>query len=276
MLLTIVISIHALRGEGDVNYLFRRGEYCYFNPRPPWGGRQKVYSRLQISLPFQSTPSVGRATKKSAQRRKRTRNFNPRPPWGGRQPTISMRARSRTFQSTPSVGRATYFYHQSDRRVEFQSTPSVGRATSPTTTIPKIVKYFNPRPPWGGRLCGIIACISIRTSFQSTPSVGRATKHLGSLTTKSRNFNPRPPWGGRQSGVMTSDHRRWLFQSTPSVGRATNRRPLLFRLLPKFQSTPSVGRATALQFSVYCRLVISIHALRGEGDSSGSNSCRCL
>ena len=35
----LVISIHALRGEGDSWYA-KGGLGClYFNPRPPWGGR---------------------------------------------------------------------------------------------------------------------------------------------------------------------------------------------------------------------------------------------
>ena len=57
------------------------------------------------------------------------------------------------------------------------------------------------------------------------------------------------------------------FQSTPSVGRATdimcpqNLQALLF------QSTPSVGRATdESRGESVARMMISIHALRGEGD----------
>ena len=34
--------------------------------------------------------------------------------------------------------------------------------------------YFNPRPPWGGRLALLTGTISEK-AFQSTPSVGRAT-----------------------------------------------------------------------------------------------------
>ena len=37
----------------------------------------------------------------------------------------------------------------------------------------------------------------------------------------------------------------------------------------KFQSTPSVGRATVVSILLLVRLVISIHALRGEGDDFG-------
>ena len=34
-----LISIHALRGEGDTREKPMRGTLSNFNPRPPWGGR---------------------------------------------------------------------------------------------------------------------------------------------------------------------------------------------------------------------------------------------
>ena len=55
-----------------------------FNPRPPWGGRPPTTSGLDLSPTFQSTPSVGRATRKSATMTTQIYHFNPRPPWGGR------------------------------------------------------------------------------------------------------------------------------------------------------------------------------------------------
>ncbi len=56
------ISIHALRGEGDMLMCLLQRRHNNFNPRPPWGGRPYVSSQPQGLLPFQSTPSVGRAT----------------------------------------------------------------------------------------------------------------------------------------------------------------------------------------------------------------------
>ncbi len=101
------ISIHALRGEGDIMRRLLRtpclifqstpsvgratqGSLClpacnyYFNPRPPWGGRRDA-----------NQASTAR------------QHFNPRPPWGGR-PLCNLRYTvALQFQSTPSVGRAT-------------------------------------------------------------------------------------------------------------------------------------------------------------------------
>ena len=67
------------------------------------------------------------------------------------------------------------------------------------------------------------------------------------------NFNPRPPWGGRPQRKL---------------GR---------ELRAIFQSTPSVGRATSNQARIESYRYISIHALRGEGDTlHGSKTTPCL
>ena len=81
----ISISIHALRGEGDgaVDVVFTLVDD--FNPRPPWGGRLSPVPARPPRPAFQSTPSVGRATRESVKSRCQIYDFNPRPPWGGRQ-----------------------------------------------------------------------------------------------------------------------------------------------------------------------------------------------
>ena len=46
--------------------------------------------RLTIPLmPFQSTPSVGRATIHTDRKPRTPKNFNPRPPWGGRPDSVA-------------------------------------------------------------------------------------------------------------------------------------------------------------------------------------------
>ena len=104
---TVGISIHALRGEGDEQENARPAEIVNFNPRPPWGGRRYSVNRVTKTfgdfnprppwggrlaqsdmnldaLAFQSTPSVGRATKNPTIATVNADDFNPRPPWGGR------------------------------------------------------------------------------------------------------------------------------------------------------------------------------------------------
>ena len=152
-----IISIHALRGEGDRILI---GEYVrrlYFNPRPPRGGRLVFFGfNLKHSL-FQSTPSAGRATSGRLQKNSRIRNFNPRPPRGGR-PIISPK---------------------NTRNLRFQSTPSAGRATKFMSSLTRPIMYFNPRPPRGGRHFRFVIRRG-NSVFQSTPSAGRATaRHSG-------------------------------------------------------------------------------------------------
>ena len=62
--------------------------------------------------------------------------------------------------------------------------------------------------------------------------------------------------------------KRKIFQSTPSVGRETTTRNLRQVLCLTFQSTPSVGRETVCNRRIWRDSKISIHSLRGEGDSA--------
>ena len=214
--------------------------------------------------------------------------FNPRPPWGGRRSSrqqdthhtkISIHAlRGEGDRIDPEAQRLPLIISIHALRGEgdhgippfsvkftmrFQSTPSVGRATQNNTPKKARAYYFNPRPPWGGRLV-IVAFKFVTVRFQSTPSVGRATflpkdsdtpvkfqstPSVGRATifdleseNARLNFNPRPPWGGRQP---------WH---------------LLLDKLAGFQSTPSVGGRPGRAFANACNRRISIHALRGEGD----------
>ena len=57
-----MISIHALRVEGDAFAHLRRDPVPYFYPRPPGGGRHEGPENEQIEYLFLSTPSGWRAT----------------------------------------------------------------------------------------------------------------------------------------------------------------------------------------------------------------------
>ena len=151
MPLKLAISIHALRGEGDIRFIY-----------VDW-----------IPILFLSTPSVGRATR-GAQKSTQPPTFLSTPSVGRATRLKDFRTSSLVFLSTPSVGRATVYLDQEQANEVFLSTPSVGRATDipidvqiGVTTIsihalrgegdaktglpfcPSI--DFYPRPPWGGR-----------------------------------------------------------------------------------------------------------------------------
>ena len=57
-----VISIHALREEGDRRPQDDRQTAANFYPRPPRGGRQRVDYEMDKVIQFLSTPSARRAT----------------------------------------------------------------------------------------------------------------------------------------------------------------------------------------------------------------------
>ena len=104
-----------------------------------------------------------------------------------------------------------------------------------------LIRYFNPRPPWGGRLPFDFVLSDKRSHFNPRPPWGGrpspSARRGGAV-----HFNPRPPWGGRRISIRTS------------------------KVIPAFQSTPSVGRATIQHLLSAHVSAISIHALRGEGD----------
>ena len=150
----LIISIHALRGEGDFDTVALPLFINHFNPRPPWGGRRSRPQILVCYLAISIHALRGEGDYVLPLDLLTTEYFNPRPPWGGRPPqnfiknrhynkisihalrgegdeTTSTRNPAHlTFQSTPSVGRATSSNKRSNRRRNrFQSTPSVGRAT---------------------------------------------------------------------------------------------------------------------------------------------------
>ena len=85
----------------------------------------------------------------------------------------------------------------------------------------------------------------VSLGFLSTPSARRATRQGGRFAHQCQHFYPRPPRGGRPILPMT-ESRLWLFLSTPSARRAT--------------------QLHALSAVV---VIISIHALREEGDNAG-------
>ena len=80
------ISIHALREEGDAASAMTPLHTGHFNPRSPWGERREQEIIIRAALEFQSTLSVGRATK------------------GAQHTVIGLVL----FQSTPSARRATW------------------------------------------------------------------------------------------------------------------------------------------------------------------------
>ena len=197
--------------------------------------------RLKLKK-FLSTPSARRATSRPRRWAPPNNYFYPRPPRGGRPHHHIRKFTCKQFLSTPSARRAT------------QDRPAGHNRTD----------HFYPRPPRGGRRAGggkgaLVQTISIHAlreegddqsltptmgvkQFLSTPSARRATRWPRLPTTASGYFYPRPPRGGR------------------------HRKPLRGVLCIQFLSTPSARRATKCPCKAVPIVIISIHALREEGD----------
>ena len=102
-----VISIHALRVEGDTFSMIVLSVALNFYPRPPGGGRPGIGRRYQrfYEISIHALRVEGDSSKRTAP--PDAPNFYPRPPGGGR-PDMSPRKRGAVeFLSTPSGWRAT-------------------------------------------------------------------------------------------------------------------------------------------------------------------------
>ena len=127
---------------------------------------------------------------------------------------------------------------------------------------------FYPRPPRGGRPL-ICADKLSYVLFLSTPSARRATHNGCSETPAAGNFYPRPPRGGRPVDFdVLFAFQCDFYPRPPRGGRPKSN--IWSDEVAKFLSTPSARRATQLQQCPVELELISIHALREEGDSTTS------
>ena len=149
-----IISIHALREEGDKLPFTSKRLPTNFYPRPPRGGRHGDARNGNPACRFLSTPSARRAT-------------------GGR----ALEVLRRKFLSTPSARRATMKLFRHQVRGAFLSTPSARRATPSQSTLMASSANFYPRPPRGGRP-KVVEPLDAPDKFLSTPSARRATEIL--------------------------------------------------------------------------------------------------
>ena len=241
-----VISIHALREEGDL-----------------------VPNRLlKPCLEFLSTPSARRATKGAgckddggrisihALREEgdrlrrcsclRRSYFYPRPPRGGRRARGSPSCRWCRFLSTPSARRATVHKRHPSRSLSISIHALREEGDQGRQQKGLRVADFYPRPPRGGR--------RLRWSRQS----------------RRRDFYPRPPRGGRPG------------QSRPECGRGRisihalreegdNLLHEWYHGGANFYPRPPRGGRRRCHRCPAHGWQISIHALREEGDKDAQN-----
>ena len=155
------------------------------------------------------------------------------------------------FLSTPSARRATQRVRVWCCQLDlFLSTPSARRATPSSRPFARASANFYPRPPRGGRRQKHCKA-SVLTHFYPRPPRGGRRPMAASVSFRPFHFYPRPPRGGRQ--------------------HFAGNLPVTCRFL----STPSARRATVLLAVDVAHGLISIHALREEGDRPApSRLCR--
>ena len=218
--------------------------FPYFYPRPPRGGRPVLPIGLVLRLVISIHALREEGDNFFAASSCRRSNFYPRPPRGGRRRHCPMWTLLRVFLSTPSARRATADCNVDVVRIAgFLSTPSARRATPPIAAIDHIAEFL------------------------STPSARRATSCPATPSTEQRNFYPRPPRGGRRTAIPDKPVRRDFYPRPPRGGRRGCAHGLPLR--KNFYPRPPRGGRLVFQVAGDAETVISIHALREEGDLQG-------
>ena len=245
----VIISIHALREEGDFSYQPSRSTIPYFYPRPPRGGRRREdvrVSRQRRGISIHALREEGDSSRLMCS--PSTSYFYPRPPRGGRRGSTPNPATVNEFLSTPSARRATLSDAQLARLYKFLSTPSARRATRGLPCeLPPVGISIHALREEGDVVAQPLAYL--RPQFLSTPSARRATSKVTSKTGWEVDFYPRPPRGGRPEH---EEFKRRLEE-------------ISIHALREEGDASSVCEMGMLR-------VISIHALREEGDSPGTTS----
>ena len=201
------------------------------------------------------------------------KNFYPRPPRGGRPPAVARGYPSAKISihalreegdvgGDPALGLFGISIHalreegdagpqlrERPERISIHALREEGDEEGPK--VFRLKTNFYPRPPRGGRPL-TVRLSALPRSFLSTPSARRATSASLPCRSPAR------------------------FLSTPSARRATVA-VVRVCLHWKFLSTPSARRATKAIDDYTMQLIISIHALREEGDTvSGYTKAQVL
>ena len=260
-----------------------------FYPRPPRGGRRQRSAACVCVLEFLSTPSARRATSFGSLRLNGCSISIHALREEGDRKYLTTTPEHCQFLSTPSARRATcgaVFPNLVDlisihalreegdharnpeypQDEEFLSTPSARRATFAWAFLTFLSCNFYPRPPRGGRLRFAVTA-KRRKGFLSTPSARRATQPASCTPSTTGNFYPRPPRGGRPKiSFGCSAAIENFYPRPPRGGRPKNCFRYGYRTY-FYPRPPRGGRLPRILPGIPNR-VISIHALREEGDQN--------
>ena len=237
-----VISIHALREEGDLYLGMASPPFLISIHALREEGDQHSAGAWTGTDAFLSTPSARRATGVRRVRAGQNGDFYPRPPRGGR-PSSVERQDVLVLISIHAL------------REEGDYLPGAAREGATPISIHALREEGDSRQLWMA-LPSMISIHALREEGDVLPP--------GNLHGHRLYFYPRPPRGGRQLlDSEVADH--WEFLSTPSARRAT-------AIAPCTTSAPKISiHALREEGDVAREWIpappdISIHALREEGD----------
>ena len=156
---------------------------------------------------------------------------------------------------------------QGKHRDFYPRPPGGGR--QPKRRRRKLVAYFYPRPPGGGRPKGVKHNWFCPEYFYPRPPGGGRPYMLNEIGVVA-DFYPRPPGGGRLSKRSTQPIQLHFYPRPPGGGRLPRPRKCAGSLLISIHALRVEGDAALVQSPLKNK--ISIHALRVEGDCAPPGS----
>ena len=249
--LAALISIHALREEGDLAMQRTSASVSLFLSTP--SARRATHPRKHRCTIRQISIHALREEgdfSNSANNPGKT-DFYPRPPRGGRLCKTQCKLSATHFYPRPPRGGRPASRPTGAPTGQFLSTPSARRATEGERRRRSPSCYFYPRPPRGGRQQ------RLQSMVDDLPISIHALREEGDRSGCAALRN----CGG--------------FLSTPSARRATYHDLSPTSNPRRFLSTPSARRATSAVQILDAVLNISIHALREEGDGVSATGRAC-
>ena len=169
------ISIHALREEGDPKSSPPPPAKRYFYPRPPRGGRLSIFffTHINVCISIHALREEGDCTKET----------------GYTFANISIHALREEGDERDARTGTRY-------KISIHALREEGDGV-PVQSFHDLLDFY-PRPPRGGRLVTREHLVQV-DRFLSTPSARRATPHGPERQHVLGNFYPRPPRGGRRT-----------------------------------------------------------------------------
>ena len=220
-------------------------------------------------------------------------DFNPRAPYGARPARKAViKPLSKISIHAPHTGRDAIETSKAGGPGTFQSTRPIRGATILHVTITLSRQNFNPRAPYGARLCPYKGvqyrqAISIHAPhtgrdviqlmrscvdylFQSTRPIRGATSGEGYQAGATTNFNPRAPYGARQTRVFPEMTCQIHFN--PRAPYGARHGGVSFEIVSRLDFNPRAPYGARLScFDLLFDIInISIHAPHTGRDHVGS------